>query len=293
VFGEDFDRFLDIGADRLVRLSGMLGSRGMKGRVLAVAGRRHVLVRCRGTSPRVMLAAHYDRVEGSPGALDNSAACLVLARLGASLSLPGAPEGVLLLFTDGEEAPALEGALAQGAFAVGRGLRAALGGSVPPILVLDVVGRGSRLLLSTAPRDLHARTGGMDTGLREGLDGIEGAVRRAAVDCAMPSPFGLPLPWSDDLGFTLAGIPALALSLLPEGEARRYRDALEDGSAANQPGTQRGAQPSAANLGDAWPETWTHLHGPGDGPELIQQGALEGMLRFCLEFCRQFDQRRG
>ena len=80
---EDFLRFLAPGADRLVALAGMLAKRSLPYSILPAAGARHVLVRLGEGRPALVLCAHYDRVEGSPGYLDNSAACLALADFGA------------------------------------------------------------------------------------------------------------------------------------------------------------------------------------------------------------------
>jgi len=273
VFGEDFLRFLEPGVDRLEALQGMLARRGLSGRILAIAGRRHLLVKKGGGRPRVVLVAHYDRVEGSPGALDNSAACLVLANVAQRVQ--GSPDtgGTFILFTDGEEAPATEGPLAQGAYALGLGLKAILGEAVPAILVLDVVGRGSRLLLSSASRGMLDRTG--EDRLLPDLVRLEAELRAAAERAGLAEPLSLPLPWSDDLGFVLAGLPAIEATLLPEGEARLYSRAMT-----------RSARPlSSRGFGAAWPRTWSLLHGREDEIGLLDAEALATIEGFCLEFC--------
>jgi len=285
-FGADFDRFLALGADRLVTLMGLLAARGVEGTILPMAGRRHVLARLGPGIPRILLVAHYDRVAGSPGALDNSAACLALAEAASRLKDEEGAAGVLLLFTDGEETQAGEGPLSQGSYALGLGLRSVLGPAHPSILVLDVVGRGERVLLSSAPRRGLERTGGGRGGRARTLAALEEEVARAAGAAGLSAPLVLPLPWSDDLGFTLAGLPALALSLLPEAEALRYGQAL--GSLpAGLP-----SLPSAAALGAAWPATWSLLHGPGDGPALIEAPSLAAVETLVLEFCRGSGKRK-
>ncbi|MFZ4616577.1 MAG: M28 family peptidase [Rectinemataceae bacterium] len=304
-FGPDFRAFLAPEADRLSLLSTMLASRGVSSQVLAIAGRRHLLVRACHGKPAVILVAHYDRVAESPGALDNSAACLVLVRVAAHLgrsrlgknrdrhrSGEGESQrgGVLILFTDGEEAPATEGALSQGSYSLGLGLRSILGGGQTPsaggqtpgkwptrpsILVLDVVGRGSRLLLSTSARRAFAPE--EDPEGAAILAGTVTALRRAAVKAGIGEPLELPLPWSDDLGFSLAGLPSVGISLLPASEADRLSRAVSG----------LALLPGAELLGPAWPGTWALTHSPKDSIECLEPEALRAMEVFCLAFCRE------
>ncbi|MBL8966128.1 MAG: M28 family peptidase [Spirochaetaceae bacterium] len=319
----DFRRFLAPGADRLVALAGILAGRGLEYSVLPAAGARHLLVRLGAGRPRLVLVAHYDRAPGSPGFLDNSAACLALADFGARLggglggglrgrpagagaleeggtgggapnSLAGGPygggkaalPGLCLLFTDAEEKPAESGALTQGAYALARGLKAAFAAAfsadlqaagarrgaradagnptdeLPRFLVLDVVGRGDRLLLSTASAALLERSGKGAESLAGRIEALACLALSAAERAGLPAPLRVPLPWSDDLGLVLGGLPALTLSLLPAAEARAYAT-LNAGEPA-----PRSAAPSRAEAGQAWPATWDYLHTAADGPAL-------------------------
>jgi len=269
-FEADFLRFVSAEADRLVALAGMLASRRLEYNVLPLAGRRHLFVRPGGGPVRIIFAAHYDRFPGSPGVLDNACACLQLADLGARLSQAGLGRGIALLFTDGEEAPSAEGPLSQGSYALARGLRQALGGEAPPVLVLDVTGRGDRLILSTASAGLAergrlARSKAVEASVdeeakralpAEGLYRLyalcDAASRRASIE----PPARLLLPWSDDLGFTLGGLPAVALSLLPRAEAE------------------------ALAYGGPSPETWGYLHSVNDGTALAEAQAFTLMSSF-------------
>lgn len=300
IAGADFRRFVTPGCERLLALGDMLSRRGLEYRVLPFAGRRHILVRFGRGAPRIVLAAHYDRSPGSAGALDNGAACLALAAFGArirgkaSAGRSGRP-ALALLFTDGEEAPAGGNVLSQGSWSLARGLCRVFSGTVPPpLLVLDVVGRGDRLVLSRTPaeavaRNLQAlgpaepavpaaqvrasarvpprngapsRTGARATAhtraraAAERLASLEELALSTARSAGLPEPSRLTLPWSDDLGFLLGGFPALALSVLPAGEIV----SLESGG-------QR-------------PATWDLIHGPGDRLEVLEPRALALVARF-------------
>jgi len=270
-FSEDEERFLRPGCDRLVALAGLLAARGVPYSVARMGGDRHIIVRLGRGRPELVLAAHYDRVEDSPGVLDNSCACLQLVALAASLSSAAAPLGaarearprerksLIIAFTDAEEAPAAGDALSQGSFGLAQALRAALAPlGTPPTVVLDVTGRGDRLVYSTSAEGLLARTGLAGSPAATGRRGLVDAALAAASRAGLEPPLPVALPWSDDLGLTLGGLPALAVSLLPEDEAALCA---------------RGGRPP----------TWDLLHGPSDGPDLAEEGAFRIMAAFLAE----------
>lgn len=266
-FDEDFLDFVGPGADRLACLVTMLSRRGLKARILSLAGRRHLLVRLGRGTPRLVLVAHYDRFPGSPGVLDNSAACLALVELAGRIksSCREGARGLLLFFTDGEEEPARNGPLSQGAFSLGSGLSRTFPHPSPALIVLDVVGRGEQLIISSASTDLLHRGGSTEGRMLASLADLEALARDSARCAGLETPLRLPLPWSDDLGFLLSGIPALALSFLPKAEALSYARALRPSNAP---------MPERTLLGSAWPRTWDLLHSPDDGLELLEAAAL-------------------
>jgi hypothetical protein len=112
-----------------------------------------------------------------------------------------------------------------------------------------VTGRGGRLLLSTAPAGLLARHGLAGSPAATGHRGLVALARRAAARAGIASPLEAALPWSDDLGLTLGGLPALALSLLPDAEA----DLLASGGR---------------------PPLWELLHTGADSPDLAEESSF-------------------
>ena len=219
-FSDEAERFMRVGGDRLVGLAGILSSLGIRYSVAKIGEARHLLARVGEGKPRLTFVAHYDRFPGSSGALDNSCACLQLAAFAARLRARGSPPSLLFAFTDAEEAPGTGEASRQGSYALARNLKAA--GEISEgmsAIVLDVTGRGSRLLLSSAPAQLLARNGLGTTAAAEGHKVLVSLARRAAARARLREPLGAALPWSDDLGLTLGGLPALTVSLLPEAEA--------------------------------------------------------------------------
>ncbi len=230
----------------------------------AEGGPRHIVVPLGEGRPSLALAAHYDRYPGSPGVLDNSCACLQLVEFAARRAALGSGSiPMLILFTDAEEAPgdSGKGAGEQGSYSLAKALRG-YGTGGPggrgrglPVLVMDVTGRGDRLILSSTPGDLLARHGLSASRAASGHRGLVDLARRAALRAMLGRPPRLPLPWSDDLGLVLGGLPALVVSLLPAVELS---------------GLGAGVRPA----------TWEKLHSAADGPGLAEAGAFSLMARF-------------
>jgi Zn-dependent M28 family amino/carboxypeptidase len=264
-FSEEAERFMRPDADRLVCLAGILASRGLPYSVLKTGEARHLALRLGEGKPRLALVAHYDRAPGTPGALDNSCACLQLVEFAARLAArPKAPSSLLFAFTDAEELLGSGEASTQGSYALSLALAQSLTKGFGPLpagpaglaaLVLDVTGRGGRLLISTAPAALLERNGLSASPAASGYRALALLARRAAAEAGLASPLEAELPWSDDLGLTLGGIPSLALSLLPEDEAQ---------------GLFRGERP----------RTWGLLHTADDKPELAEESSFALMASF-------------
>lgn len=297
--------FLELGRDRRESLACILDARALPYSVLATGKARHFVIRIGRDRPRLVIAAHYDRVLGSPGVLDNACACLQLMDFAArQLSRGGADPSLLVVFTDAEEIARISGARGQGAFGLARALasaavrgeaerrpcQAADGGQTPAgrqspsagqipgrtqtrigkppsALVLDVTGRGDRILLSSAPAGLLARNRLSGSAIAAAHEGLAALCEGAAAGGGLAKPLRAPLPWSDDLGLVLGGVPAITASLLPYVEAEAYVRGCASGSIP-RPADQ------------AWPRTWRYLHGSEDGPGLAQEAAFGLMGRF-------------
>jgi hypothetical protein len=274
-FSDEAARFMRPSGDRLVGLGSILSGLGLRYSVVKLGEARHILTRIGRGAPRLVLIAHYDRAPGSPGTLDNSCACLQLASFAARLnSRPGAARdkdgqtsrpSLLIAFTDAEEAPATGEASSQGAYALAQRI-VATGAADERLaaLVFDVTGRGGRLLYSTAPASLLARNGMENSPVAAGYRSLISFAARAAARAGIEEPLGAELPWSDDLGLTLGGLPALTLTLLPEPE-------------------------TALLAAGKKPPTWKLLHTAEDGPDKAEEASFEMMSSFldsvasCLE----------
>ena len=275
-----FELFLSPVADRAGLLAMALRERNVDARVLELAGGRFVVAwprrSVRDARYRIKIAtAHHDRVPGTPGALDNSAACLQLVDFLAS---DRQTFNFCAVFTDHEElhasgnapsGPGDQGSYALGQVFSGMGLRA------PMVFTLDVTGRGDTLVLSSAAEGLVLEPGSRTAGLSG-----RGAAALAAETTLMAetmtrmmvgraSVYRAMIPFGEDLGFLCAGIPALAVTVLPRNEAQAL--VMGDGIPAWASPTAPGAR---------MPETWSYLHGPSDTPDLFSAEAFELVGRF-------------
>ncbi|OHD27403.1 MAG: hypothetical protein A2Y38_02520 [Spirochaetes bacterium GWB1_59_5] len=278
-----FAPFLAPRADRCEALVLALEAGGVGCRVLELSGGRFVVAWPKGSThdPRYrvkVVTAHHDRVPGTPGALDNSAACLQLVDFLSS----GRPAfNTLVVFTDHEElgsrlspaavtqaatAPSDQGSYELGRAFPGMGLRA------PMVFPLDVTGRGDALILSLAAHGLAGRRGhgGGSSALGALVAETDDMANTISKLMAGRAPlFRAMVPFGEDLGFILAGVPALAVTVLPRDEA----DAL-----ASLGGLPAWSSPVAPGL--RTPETWSQLHGPNDTPALYTASAFKLVARF-------------
>jgi len=276
-----FPRFMNIGADRFGELMAALLAEGCEPKPVELAGGRFIVVSPRGSIRdrryrMKVLTAHHDRVPGTPGALDNSAACLQLWRF-----VTGAqrPFNTVAVFTDREE---LSGAQVeeQGAYALGKAF-SSLGYDLPLVLSLDVTGRGNALVLSSScsgladmPRMRAEEARQLSaSGSRVGVN-LAAEVQSLAADLGrhmagrMPV-YHLAVPFGEDIGFMLAGVPALVCTVLPRHEAEEL---------SGLGGLPQWASPMEPER--RMPSTWSALHGPDDTVELYTDAAFDLMERF-------------
>ncbi len=289
---EGFLEFIAPGADRLAFLVARLEALGLKPSVLDMAGSRNLILRfppnAYSGSYRVKcFSAHYDRHSGSPGANDNSAACFQLLEFAASLAqAPQAqgpqaqvPHDCMLAFTDNEELAAGSGSRAQGSFAIAEGWRR-LKLDPPWVFSFDCTGRGSLPVLSQSAYSAYSLPGrNKPPPILERLDPIQ-SWTSSFLHRIMPGDFAsLPTPYSDNLGYLMGGLPAVALTLLPREEADIYSQALAENPILEHILLKREFRTETGSrmLEEVLPETWLRLHSGGDDLESLDEGAFRLM----------------
>ncbi len=304
------EAFLAEGIDRVAFISSWLGARGIPHSVVPIAGRRHLVVRFPASAYDPLfrmktVVAHHDRVGGTPGANDNSAACFQLMRFAERLARwdRERPEGareahnVKIVFTDGEEAAGTKGVAGQGSFALGSGLRK-LRMTDEDVYVLDATGRGDTIVLSTAAlssREGSARARKRPSGLATRLAELHGTAARLAEKAASRSWISLHTPYSDDAGFLAAGIAAQVVTVLPRDEAETLARAFAEAD-DRSPGETRFSREEleraitfnrnralSRDIGRVVPETWRLMHTEADRAHTLTGEAFSLMDRFLGE----------
>ncbi|MDR2144286.1 MAG: M28 family peptidase [Treponema sp.] len=283
-----FMEFIAPGADRRSVLCSLLEESGLDFTELPLGETRHIAVFPQGKTavfsrgknaavPAAVFIAHYDRVEGSPGANDNSAAVFMLvdAALGFRRTA-GSESSPVIFFTDKEELKTGETLEEQGAYVLALYLKE--NGFDGKIFIFDACGTGDTLIVSTAADTLLRSAAGpaaFRRRVRELRTKALAAARAAGVEKALL----LPTPFSDDAGFFRAGLCAQTITVLPAGEAAAFSALVRRQSGFTQSGgheqngnrEQNGA--ARALLSSAVPppadrrlipETWRNLNGSGD-----------------------------
>lgn len=264
----DFQRFIAPDCDRRQFILDMLKDFGVPAVPLSLEGAHHILVKFPPSAynPQYKMKtvlAHYDRVDTSPGANDNSAAVFqIIYWARRLLRFPGF-HNVQIIFSDGEEMGGSEGVSEQGAFGIATKFRS-LGLTQQDVYAFDCCGRGDFVILSQA---------GMGKGsipfqrqFNSLVERTEDLIKSVAGRKWAP----LPVPYSDNAGFLACGIPAVAITLLPAQEVVSYLRELKQ-----HPGLQAAIMKSSQNqevgarkikplepyqVQEKMPMTWRLLH---------------------------------
>jgi hypothetical protein len=249
-----FEEFISPGVDRFSLLCSVLRENNLNPVVLETAGKRHIVVGDGSSRQPVILAAHYDRVEGSPGANDNSAAVFMLIEAARELCA-----GALVVFTDKEELSGGEGIEEQGAYSLALYLKEQ-GRGKSRVYCFDACGAGDTLIVSTAADHLLKNREGQAAALCRRVQALRSEALRIAREARIEKVLLLPTPFSDDAGFLRAGIAAQTITVLPQKEAAAFASLVRT---RDEAASSLVSGPSDRRL---LPETWRSLNGPGDSP---------------------------
>ena len=221
---ESFQNYIAADCDRLSFLQDYLSRRRVSTSVIPLGEKKHLYVNFPQSSYNPMfkiktIISHYDRVQGSPGANDNSFANFAIADFAAELFNSSKVHNVRIFFTDGEELGA-EGVSSQGAFALADLFRK-LGITNDDVYVFDACGRGEVAVLARAGLDSKI-TGSFRKKFLDLYERSQNLLKIAATNSWMT----LPVPYSDNAGFLACGIPAVAITFLPKEEVSFYYNNL-------------------------------------------------------------------
>ncbi|MDR1618356.1 MAG: Zn-dependent exopeptidase M28 [Treponema sp.] len=291
-----FAGFIAPEADRYGILGSLIDAMGFNSLVFPIGEHRHFFILPRGQRLRitegfpfrgqspVILAAHYDRVPGSPGANDNSAAVFQLLR--AALRLTELGTGYwIMIFTDGEELEAGESFENQGSFALAELLRQGGLGDAR-VFIFDACGTGDTLIISsTTDYILRHERSAATRKARQLIGELREHAMETVRDLRLDRVLVVPTPFSDDAGFLRAGIPAQTICMLPAEEAAPYASLLR----MHPEFADFFLAGAIRNTADRFniPETWRCLNGPSDSRLRLTPMYFDRVVRFAAALCKE------
>jgi hypothetical protein len=294
-----YERFFDFiapEADRLAVLMDHAEKLGLNSLVISIEENRHFFIFPKGTNLKfsvsrtfpfrgqnpVVLTAHYDRVPGSPGANDNSAAVFQLLKVALRLGKLKTDNWVII-FTDKEELQSGEGISSQGSYSLAKNLRK-WGLSGACIFNFDTCGTGDTFVFSSTVDYLLKKN--KRVGLRRASQTIN-YLRKKAIDIAErlhPKVLLAPTPFSDDAGFLQGGIPAQTVTMLPTTEASRFDSMLR--KRQDFADLLIAGSVNHSTIRQLVPETWRCLNGPMDSHVRLTPKYYEKVVHFATELCQ-------
>jgi hypothetical protein len=284
-----FFEFIAPEAQRFEILRSLLPEMGLKHMVFPVAGNRHFLVfppggglPFRNRRPSTVLAAHYDRAPGSPGANDNSAAVFLLLRAAQKIQNPAS---WMIVLTDKEELREGQGIRDQGAYSLGEALRKG-GIGAAKVFIFDACGAGDTLVISTGTdRLLRDERGAGALHARSSIRALRDQALRAARNIGLDRVVLLPTPFSDDAGFLRSGISAQTITALPRAEASAFASMVR--ARPELAGALISREQARAQETALIPETWRLLNTPGDTHHKLSPEHFDMVSRFAEELLRE------
>jgi hypothetical protein len=274
-----FAEFIAPDADRLEIILSLLNELNLSYTTINIAGNSHVFLGA--SEVKVTLVAHYDRVNGSPGANDNSAAVFLL--IDAAMRLRRR-SGWRIIFTDGEELSSGEGARDQGAYTLAKALRDS-GSGGGHFFIFDACGSGDTLIISTMAN--HVVKNGKSfrvARLRRETQILRDRALKTARNLMMNKVLLAPVPFSDDLGFLRAGITAQTITVLPSREAAALAFNLHKPGFADSLINEGAQSPRLKRL---IPETWKTLNSPRDLPDRLTPRYYPMVVNFACALCKR------
>jgi len=275
--------FISPSADRLSILKEILKEAKLEFKITEMAGCRHLIIAplgAMGPRPPVILIAHYDRAEGSPGANDNSAGVFILIE--AAIKLAKKKErNWLIIFTDREELKTGDKIQAQGAYVLAEGLKN-LKMEKARIFIFDACGTGDTLIVSSTLESLLKKETAGEK-FKDSIMELRNFALNTARNLNMAKVLLVPTPFSDDLGFFRAGLISQTVTVLPSAECiQLVADLRKNPDLAEMFINARMQQ---ANRSMSIPSTWRSLNSSLDSHLRLTPENFRTVVRFAEALC--------
>lgn len=256
----NFLQFISPQCDRKSFIINYLRNNGVKAVVMPIENKNHIYVvfpkESYNSSYKIKtVLIHYDRVENSPGANDNSIAVFLAMEWACRLNKITDFHNVRLIFTDGEELSE-QGVTSQGAYSLASVFKR-LKITNDDVYVFDCVGRGTVPVISDCIIPQSA------TKLfQEKYYSLKNRTH-TLLQSVCENVYFLPVSYSDNGGFLACGIPAVAITFLPTEEATLYIENLKQNPELKEYVMNKKNKESK-NLESMLPHTWKLFHTPND-----------------------------
>jgi hypothetical protein len=291
-----FNYFIALKVDRYKTLLTTIEKLGFNSITIPVAGNRHIFIfppkiriplpagsalPFKGESP-YMLVAHYDRVEGSSGANDNSIAVFHLLRAAAIMAQKNLDNWVIV-FTDKEELSSGENPELQGSFTLAQKLKG-WGLEKAKIFNFDACGIGDTFIFSNLTDSV---LGSSDRPhiikLKNDMQNLRNHALQAAGTLSLEKFLIAPVPFCDDMGFLRAGFSVQTVTILPSEEASQFEEILRKYPEFTKlliTGEIK-KSPEKRHL----PVTWKNMNNVADTPQRLTPQYFDTIVNFMVALC--------
>lgn len=297
-----FKEFIELDADRFAILKNLIENLKLCSVISGIGGGRHFFIYPEGclsfnralsaigcgesvifrkafenSQITTVLAAHYDRAVGSPGANDNSAAVFQLIKAAIALKKNNIGKWLIIL-TDKEELKSGDSLMDQGSYALAKEL-IGWGFDKTPVFIFDSCGSGDTLIISTAIDHLikNDKSRGGERS-RHLIGQMRERALKTARNIRMERVLLVPTPFSDDAGFFRAGLAAQTITVLPSEEAAGLASFLRTKPDFASALVSKDVQDSLET--GFIPQTWRDLNGPGDTVEKLTPRYFQNIVDF-------------
>jgi len=292
-----FSYFIASKVDRYKTLLQTVEKMGLNSLVLPIEGNRHFFIfppgkkiprpagsslPFAGESP-YLFVAHYDRVEGSPGANDNSIAVFHLLNAAKIFAQRNISQWIIL-FTDKEELKPGENFEKQGSFTLAKNLKT-WGLEKAKIFNFDSCGTGDTFVLSTITDIILGNSENPNLGkLKDSIRQLRNHALETAHRLRLDKVLLAPIPLCDDMGFLRAGYASQTITMLPATEASQYEEVLRKYPEFTKLliSGEIKTSPERKHL----PLTWRNLNTPADNPARLTPQYFDNVVNFMVGLCR-------